>query len=199
MGLREGLRAGQAAATRLALVTAARRLFTERGYHGTGTHDVVALAGVTRGALYHHFLDKEALFLAVFLEVETDLVTAAGEPVLALALDPWSHLQTGIQSFLTVVAAMPDVQRVLLIDGPAVLGWMKWRELQSEFSFGHITEGLEKAMRDGAIRTRPVGPIAHLVFACLHEAALMIANSPAPADTRIEAGEALATMLDGLK
>ena len=116
--------AERAEATRAALVSAARRLFVERGYHDTSTEEIVALAGVgTRGALYHHFADKRTLFVAVFEAVEQDLVAAAGGS-LADDLPPLELLRAGLIGFLDA-SLTPEVQRVLLIDGPAVLGWQE--------------------------------------------------------------------------
>jgi AcrR family transcriptional regulator len=102
-------------------------LFAAQGYHATGTHDVVAHAGVTRGALYHHFPDKKSLFLAVFHDVEASLTTPSAQASTGAAGprsggDAWSQLQQGLQASLTA-ALEPEVQRILLIDGPAVLGW----------------------------------------------------------------------------
>src|SRR5271156_4838599 len=115
-------RAAQAQATRTALVDAARRLFVEKGYHRTGTEEIVAEAGVgTRGALYHHFTDKQALFEAVFVAVEEDLIGAAGHtPVQQGAFE---QLRSGLLGFLDAASTSPEVQQVLLVDGPAVLGW----------------------------------------------------------------------------
>src|ERR1700722_1356433 len=94
---KDSARALKAEATRAALVAAARTLFTERGYHGVGIRDVTALAGVTRGALAHHFADKEALFVAVFDAVERELLAQGGEPPGAEA-DPWMLFRAGVQA-----------------------------------------------------------------------------------------------------
>ena len=111
-------------ATRAALIAAARRLFAERGYAGVGTEEIVRAAGVTRGALYHHFADKQDLFLAVFHQVQADLAAATTGSERGDALD---LLIGALQQFLDASADNADVQQVLLIDGPAVLGWDQWR------------------------------------------------------------------------
>src|ERR1700761_7058372 len=116
---RDSGRARQAEATRNALISAARELFAERGYHAVSVRDVTARAGVTRGALGHHFAGKEALFLAVFDAVERDLIASGASQAGDLAgLDAWSSFRAGVQHYLDAVMR-PDVQRVTLIDGPA--------------------------------------------------------------------------------
>ncbi len=106
-------RAAQAESTRHALVDAARRLFVEKGYHHTGTEEIVAAAGVgTRGALYHHFTDKQALFEAVFHSVEVDLVTAAAQNLADPADGALNQLRQGLIGFLDA-SLTPHVQRVL--------------------------------------------------------------------------------------
>src|SRR5262245_61399370 len=117
----------QAAATRAALLAAARRLFSEKGFHATSTPEVVAAAGVTRGALYHHFENKEGLFRAVFEAVEADLMAReAARP--SAGGDTWDRFRSAFEFFLEASAQDLEVQRIILIDGPAVLGWATWRE-----------------------------------------------------------------------
>lgn len=131
-------RAAQAEATRGALIDAARRLFVDKGYHHTGTEEVVAQANVgTRGALYHHFADKEALFEAVFVAVEESLVIEAAKNLADPAEGAFNQLRQGLIGFLDA-SLTPEVQRILLIDGPAVLGWSRWRELESRYGLGGI-------------------------------------------------------------
>lgn len=194
-----GVRVERAASTRAALLKAARQLFAEKGYHATGTHDVVALAGVSRGALYHHFQDKEALFEATFRGAEDELQRAAAAPVLDLAFDPWRQLQDGLQSHLNVIATNRGLQRILLIDGPVVLGWPKWRALETEFTLGLLMTALNGMMARDIIQSQPARPLAHLVMAALNEAALLIAHAEDPAATRGEVGEALRMLMEGLR
>jgi AcrR family transcriptional regulator len=178
-------------------------LFAAQGYHATGTHDVVAQAGVTRGALYHHFPDKKSLFLAVFYDVEAGLTTPSDQASTGAAGpgsggDAWFQFQQGLQASLTA-ALEPEVQRILLIDGPAVLGWDKWRELESHYGLGMLATALENAMKSGIIRRQPVRPLAHLLLAAVEEAALLIAHAPDPASTRIEVGKTLDSLMEGLR
>jgi AcrR family transcriptional regulator len=194
-----GVRVQQAAATRAALVAAAKRLFAEKGYHATGTPELVAAAGVTRGALYHHFADKEALFEAVFRDAENDVVEAASNAVRELAADPWRQLHEGFEAFLRVVADDRGLQRILLLDGPAVLGWLRWREIGSEFTLGLLTDSLRRLTEAGIIRQQPLTPVAHLILAAQNEASLHIAHSSDPEATRAEVTQALMTLISGLR
>jgi len=195
---RNGVRAQKAAATRQALIAAARALFTERGYHGVSVRDVTAQAGVTHGALAHHFDDKEALYLAVFDAVERELIAQSGASRAGPQADPWSRFRTSVQLYLEA-ATRPDVQRITLIDGPAVLGWRRWRELEEGYSLGALTSAMQAAMDAGRIRKRPVGPLAHLILGSVMEAALLVANSDDPALRRVEVGQALDDLLGGLE
>src|SRR5690348_3964065 len=139
-------RAAQAEATRAALISAAKTLFVEKGYHHTGTEEVVAQADVgTRGALYHHFADKQALFEAVFIAVEESLVMEAAKNLADPADGAFNQLRHGLIGFLDA-SLTPQVQRILLIDGPAVLGWSRWRELESVYGLGAIRAMLERAI-----------------------------------------------------
>jgi AcrR family transcriptional regulator len=199
MALQTGIRFERAAATRAALIDAARKLFARKGYYGTGTPDVAVAAGVTRGALYHHFRGKEELFEAVFRQIAGEVRDAAGESVLNLACDPWRQLQEGLQAFLGAVQANLDVQRIVLVDGPAVFGWSKWREIQSEFTLVHLVNSLEGLMAQRVIRSQPARPLAHLILAALNDAAMSIANSTHPAAAREEVGAALSSLTFGLR
>src|ERR1700739_3860573 len=193
-------RAAQAEATRAALVDAARRLFVEKGYHRTGTEEVVAEAGVgTRGALYHHFADKQALFEAVFISVEEELVIEAAKNLADPAHGALNQLRQGLIGFLDA-SLTPQVQRILLIDGPAVLGWVRWRELESLYGLGAIRAMLERAVEDGDLAAgQPVEALAHILLAAADETALMIANAPDQGAARDQGVQALNVLLDGLR
>lgn len=189
-------RAAQAEATRAALIAAARRLFVEKGYFDTGTEEIVAASGVgTRGALYHHFDDKRALFQAVFEQVEEDLLAAAGG--LEETGDSLSRLRSGLLRFLDA-SLTPEVQRILLIDGPAVLGWQTWRQLEGRYGVGAIYGLLERAVIEGALPPQPLMVLAHVLLAAVDEAALVVANSPDPTATREQAVAAVSQLLAGL-
>jgi len=190
-------RAQRGAATRLALLAAARELFVTKGYFDTGTEEIVAKAKVgTRGALYHHFDDKRALFRAVFEAVEQDLLTRAIPA--STSASAWDQLIAGLQSFLTA-ALEPEVQRIILVDGPAVLGWNDWRELEAQYGVTMIEAALDIAMNEGTIRRQPRRELAHLILAAVDEAALLIAHSDNPKGARRNASKALDHLLEGLR
>jgi AcrR family transcriptional regulator len=184
-------------ATRAALIAAARRLFVDKGYFATSTEEIVAEAGVgTRGALYHHFADKLALFHAVFESVETELLTAAaGSETHDGAL---AQLEAGLLGFLEAAATSRDVQRVLLIDGPAVLGWPQWRALEEKFGLGAIRALLDQAVTEGSIAAQPLDAVAHILLAAVDEAALYIANAPDPPAAKEETVAAMDRVLRGI-
>ncbi len=193
----KGVRATQAGQTRSALIAAARRLFAEKGFHGTGTHDIVALAGVTRGALQHHFPRKEELFRAVFEQIEQDLIDRANAQPLSEAGATWAQLKSSFGSFLEA-ATQAEVQRIILIDGPAVLGWAEWRNLEAHYGLGVIERAVQDGIAAGQIRAQQARPLAHLIFAVIEEAALMVANASDPVSARRQAEIAVQTMLSAL-
>jgi AcrR family transcriptional regulator len=186
--------ADRSAATRGALIAAARRLFADRGYAAVGTPEVAAAAGVTRGALYHQFADKADLFLAVYEQVEQDVSERIGELVAATgATDPIEALTAGAEAFLDACAE-PEVQRIVLIEAPAVLGWDTWRAVGLKYGLG-LTEGILRAAIDaGQIAEQPVRPLAHVLIGALDEAALYVAR----ADDPMAAGEQMRYVLGRL-
>ena len=171
-------------ATRRQLVSAARALFGTRGYAGVGTEEIVRAAGVTRGALYHQFRDKADLFAAVAEEVEAEIAAriAAGAAA-AAADDPVGALRIGAQLFLDACAE-PEVERIILLDAPAVLGWEAWRDLAGRYGLGLVQLALQTAMDAGAIVAQPVVPLAHVLVGALDECALYVAGAEDPAAAR---------------
>ena len=192
-----GSREDRAERTKAALVSTARRLFVEQGYFATGTEQIVTESGVgTRGALYHHFVNKQALFRAVFEAVQRDLAGGQRE---RLGLGAMERLRHGLQGFLDA-SLRPEVQRIVLIDGPAVLGWEVWREIEAEFGLGAIEAMLQAAVDEGTIERRPSAVVlAHLLLAAVDEAALFIANADDPRAARVDAGTAIDRLLAGLR
>jgi AcrR family transcriptional regulator len=190
-------RSAKGDATRTALIAAARKLFVINGYFATGTEEIVAEAHVgTRGALYHHFTDKQDLFRAVFDQVQSDLAAAT---VINERDDPLDLLTGALQQFLDASAENPDVQQVLLIDGPAVLGWEQWRDLEAQYGLGAITAMLDNAVAHGVIAKQPTTPLAHMLLAAIDEAALYIANADDRRQARNQARKALNQILNGLR
>jgi len=184
-------------ATKAALIAAARELFVTKGYFATGTEEIVARADVgTRGALYHHFADKEDLFRAVFDQVQADLAAASTVNERDDALD---LLTAALQQFLDTSADNADVQQILLIDGPAVLGWGQWRSLEAEYGLGVITAMLDAAVAQKVIARQPTAPLAHMLLAAVDEAALYIANAPDRRPAHRQARQSLMRLLGGLR
>ncbi len=174
----------------------ARALWAERGYAEVGTEEIVRTAGVTRGALYHQFADKRDLFRAVFQEVDSEAVARAERRALA-ADEPLGSLRAGVTGWLEA-ATDPEVQRIVLLDAPAVLGWEEWRAFGEQTALAFITGTLAAAMESGAIRRQPLPALGHIVVGALDEAALFIARAEDPPAAREESEAVLAGLLDGL-
>lgn len=189
----------RAEATRGMLLAAARAAFGEAGFHATGTNEIVDAIGLTRGALYHHFAGKEGLFAAVFEEVAEDLVSQSNASVAGLSGDLWAQVCTAFCHYLDLVAVTDEYQRILLVDGPAVLGWKTWREMMGRFVASGTRSALEMLMDKGLVRQQPVAPLANLLQAALGDAALEIANSSNPAETKRLVTDAFLTILSGLR
>jgi AcrR family transcriptional regulator len=188
----------RSAATRAALLAAARPLFAARGYADVGTPEIVAAAGVTRGALYHQFEGKLGLFEAVFEAVEQDVTARIGNQLSAVeAVDPVGALRAGMGAWLDACAD-PEVQRIVLLEAPAVLGWERWRELGMQYGLGLIEAVLEAAIAAGQIPQQPVRPLAHLLAGAMDEGALYVARAADPVQARAEMGAVLERLVDGL-
>jgi AcrR family transcriptional regulator len=184
-------------ATRRKLEEVARALFAARGFAGVSAEELVAAAEVTRGALYHHYDGKEGLFAAVvettMREMHAGLVQAA-----AGARDPLQALERGAAAFLKLCLE-PGVRRILLVDGPAVLGWAKWREMDAAFGLGLVKQALAAATKAGLIDCEDVDVAAHLLLGALTEAAMLIARSPDPEKTLESTERALKSLLSSLR
>jgi AcrR family transcriptional regulator len=184
-------------ATRERLVGAARELFAQRGYADVGTEEIVARAGVTRGALYHHFADKRDLFRAVHEELEEALMADIGARV-DVVEDPWELIVAGVRAYLDACVD-PAVMRIALLDAPAVLGWAQWREVEARYSLGLVMGALQNGMDTAVLAPRPVPPLAHLLLGALAEAGMVIANADDPATARQEVEAPLIALLEGLR
>ena len=187
----------QPEATRAALVASARALFAERGYAAVGTEEIVARAGVTRGALYHHFGDKKDLMRAVLHDLSRELAEASATAALK-ETDQWRQILAAVDAFLDACID-PAVQRIMMTDAPSVLGWDEWREIDTQYGLGLVKASLENAMETGLIARQPVDPLAHLFVGALDEAAMYISRASDPKAARREMGESIERMLDGLR
>ena len=189
-------KAEQSQATRAALLKAARELFGERGFNGVATEEVVEAAGVTRGALYHHFEGKEDLFSATYEALEGSLMEQIASRAMT-AGDPLAALHSGAQAFLDA-SEDPAIQRICLLDAPSVLGWERWREIGLHHALGLIATTLQEAMDASLIDPQPVRPLAHLLLGAIDEAAMLIAHADDEGRTRREVGESVRRYIDML-
>ncbi len=186
--------ASRSASTRAKLIRAARWLFARKGYAAVGTEEIVRRAGVTRGALYHQFADKQELFLAVYEQVEQEL-TQRVDGSLGEVTSPFDAMRAGMRAFLVECRA-PEVQRIVLTDGPSVLGWERWREVAERNGLGLIEAVVTAAIEADEITPLDARPLAHLLMGALDEAALLVVRDPASADS---VAAALDGLLDGLR
>ena len=189
-------KAEQSDRTRASLLSVARALFAEAGYAGTSTEEVVQRAGVTRGALYHHFRDKRELFEAVFVDIQAETrqhIRAASNT----KTERWERFRAGFDEYLNR-SMDPATQRITLIDAPAVLGWDRWREL--DYTLDMLQNAISGMQADGVVSSAlPADELAHLLRGVANEASHMIVSAAdAPAERR-RVGEALAAILEGLR
>ena len=188
----------RSAATRSALVVAARALFAEHGYASVSTEAIVRDAGVSRGALYHQFADKTELFEAVYEAIEEDLARGLGERIAAAGVsDPIEVLMLGADVWLDACGEQ-EVQQVVLLDGPAVLRWQGWREIGMRYGLGLVEGLLTQAAAAGQIRPQSVAALAHVLVGALDEAGLYISRSADRAAASDEVRPVIASLLAGI-
>jgi AcrR family transcriptional regulator len=173
-------------ATRGQLIAVATRMFAERGYEDTSIEAVLREAGVSRGSLYHHFASKEALFEAVAEDVEGQ-VGSQTVAASAGADGPVAALRAGFLAWIRL-AGDPVVQRILLIDGPSVLGWERWRAMEERHALGLIRMVLEAAAGQAQLRPELADTLAHVLLASVNEVALLVARADDP-QAAMRAGE----------
>jgi AcrR family transcriptional regulator len=179
-----GKRAAQGRATRGQLIEVATGLFADHGYEGTSIEAVLTAAGVSRGALYHHFAGKEALFTAV-LEALSERITAQLTEIISGCTDPVDAVRTSALAWIDL-AGDPVIQRIMLVDAPSVLGWERWRAMDEGRTVGAMRAMLQAVSDTGRLPGELVGPFAHMILAALDEAALIVARAP---DSRVAAAE----------
>jgi AcrR family transcriptional regulator len=178
------------------LLAAARELFAKHGFAATGREQIAELAGVTRGALYHHFGSKELLFRAVVEQLEEEL----GEKVMIAAArsdDASEQLRLGCMAFLDACLE-PAVRRVVLVEAPVVLGWDQWREIDARHGLSLVTHALEAVVASGQMTAVAVEPLAHMLLGALNEAAMLVAHAPKPKAARAEVGRTVELVLERL-
>ena len=185
-------------ATRGRLISTARRLFAEKGFAATSTEEILGEAAVSRGALYHHFASKTDLFRAAFEAVEDDLTAQ----ILAAAAgsgetDPLRILELGFDAFLDQ-CVNPEVQRIVMLDGPTVLGWDTWHELDERYAFGTIKTVLTMAAQLGRIDETAVEPLSHLLLGAIMQAGMVVARADDPAVAKRAMSETFARIISAL-
>jgi len=188
--------AARTESTRRALVRVGRRLFARRGFDSVSAEEIVAAARLTRGALYHHFDGKEGLFQAVVSDAMQDVhgrlkLAASG------AQSALEAVELGVRAFLAVCAE-PEYQRLLLVDGPSVLGWHAWRTLDLEFGLGLLRRGLEAAAASGQLALPDVETTTHLLAGALIDGAMVIGRNPEDASLRRSIEATILRFITGL-
>jgi AcrR family transcriptional regulator len=178
--------AGRTASTRAALIAASRRLFGAEGFGAVGAERIAREAGMTRGALYHQFTDKADLFAAVLDEVEAEIAQRVGAAV--AGFDPNNTpgmLLAGAHAWLDA-SSEPDLQRIVLLDGPSILGWDRWREICLRHTVGLIAALLQDGIDRGSLEVQPVEALTHVLVGAVDEAALYIAQAEDPEQARAD-------------
>lgn len=189
------LRIEKGTATRERLIAAGRDLFGEHGYDGTSIQLVLSRAGIARGALYHHFESKEALFDAVLERITAEVANQAADAARAAGADPLDQLRAASNTWLEV-ALDPAIQRITLLDAPAVVGWTRWRQLDEQHTLGGLKVTLQRIADDGRIPSESVDVLAHMILAAVAEAALLIARADDP-EAALRSGQAAVDTLLG--
>jgi len=197
-GGRTSVQAQRSLLTRTALLKTARDLFAERGYGAVGTEEIVRDAGVTRGALYHHFEGKLELFETVYEQVEEELMQRITGAVAERASDPLEALRAGALAFLEASENDRAVRQIALVDAPSVLGWDRWREIGMRYALGLVQATIEEAVQAGLLPEQPAAPLAHLLLGAIDEAALLVARSDDGGETRRQVAASLERMLGSL-
>jgi AcrR family transcriptional regulator len=191
--------AERAAETREALIAAARPLFAAHGFAEVALETIVRSAGVTRGALYHHFADKTELFAAVFEQVEDEVATRMGEAVAAAdQTDPVEVMRLGAGFWLDACSD-PEIQRIVLVDAPAVLGWTRWTEIGNRYNIGLVRALLANAIETGLIPSQPIEATALTMLGAMREATLYVALAEDHDQARQEAGAVMNRLIEALR
>ena len=183
--------------TRAAIVKAARRIFGERGFVAATMDEIAAGARVAKGAVYHHFATKEAVFAEVFEQVSLDLV-ADLDRISRAENDPLAAMAAGTQGYFAACSKGPTGQ-IILRDGPAVLGWERWREIDARHFGGKFPRALAAAMESGVIAKQPIEPLARLLLGAVTEAAVAVSAGPDIGKSGADYARAFRSLLDALR
>ncbi len=189
-------RSDRGQATRAHILQVATELFAAQGYEATSIEVVLKASGVSRGALYHHFANKEALFTAVLESVEAHVAKQVSAAA-AGASNPLDALRAGCAAWLEL-ARDRTVRQVVLVDAPSVIGWQAWRDLDNQFALGLIKAALSGMAAAGRLRPDMVDTYAHLLLAAMIEASLLVARANDADDAIAKGREALEELLSGV-
>jgi AcrR family transcriptional regulator len=183
--------------TQAAIVSAATRIFGERGFAATTMDDIAAAARVAKGAVYHHFSTKEALFEAVFEQVSLELIGDL-DRISRAEKDALAAMAAGTQAYFAACSKGATGQ-IILRDGPAVLGWERWREIDAKHFGGKFPLALNAAMDAGLIARQPIEPLARLLLGAVTEAAVACASGGDIGKVGAEYARAFRSLLDALR
>lgn len=183
--------------TRSALVASAVELFTKRGYSGTALDEIAKRARVTKGALYHHFTGKLALFEAAFDAVEHSVVARLAKIVESPG-DPWELAMKAVRAYIKVCFE-PAYQRIVIDEGPVVMGWERWSEVESHYGFGLVRSTVESLVTSSLLPSLPIDITAQLLFGTLASAAKMIAHASDPKRVGAEVADTIEQVLQRLR
>lgn len=194
---RKRTKAEQSADTRSLFMQVARQLFAQQSYANTSTEQILAQTSLTRGALYHQFKDKADLLRAVCVQIQQEVLQAissdSGE-----ADDPYQALLLGCDAFLAEMAK-PDVQQILLIDAPSVLGWEEWNQLDRENGFGLLLEGVRAAVATQHLRVSSTEALAIMINGAINEGVSWAVQSEQPTEQLSQVRSTLHQILEGLR
>ena len=183
-------------ATTKAIEAAARKLFATRGFAATSIDDVAARAGVAKGAVYHHFASKEAIFERVLDTVQAELASAPVPAASRKLTDPLDLIADSVLRYL-LAASAPERRRILLVDGPAVIGWQRWREIDAKY-FGANARASAAAVLGENASAAELDAAANLLLGACGEAALVCAAADDPRKAARAHAAALRRMFSGL-
>lgn len=184
-------------ATIAAILKAARKRFATRGFDATSIDDIAAEAGVAKGAVYHHFKSKEDIFTLVLENVQAELATTPPSPAMLKMADPLDQIAAAGLRYL-IAANEPPIRQILLIDGPVVIGWQKWREIDDRY-FGAGAKAMIGHILGSSAPPPRVEALTHLFMGAVMEACLVCAKSRDPKKRARELSAALRMMLEGLR
>jgi AcrR family transcriptional regulator len=189
--------AERSAATQQALIDAARRLWGERGYAEVSTPEIVEAAGVTRGAMYHQYADKAALFRAVVEALDQEIIERLQATVAAAMPETPADTMHAMADAWLDIAAEPEVRQLMLLDAPSVIGWVEYREMSQRNALESAEQLLSAAIEAGQLRPQPLRPLAIVLLGALDEAAIYLASADDPAQAREEVRAVVRDLIDG--